>query len=46
MQAIFEGLDRNEGNKARTAEELGISIKTLYNKLNQWSEGASSRTAS
>lgn len=46
MQAIFEGLDRNEGNKARTAEELGISIKTLYNKLNQWSEGTSSRTAS
>ena len=46
MQAIFEGLDRNEGNKARTAEELGISIKTLYNKLNQYSETTSTPTAS
>lgn len=46
MQAIFQGLDRNEGNKVRTAEELGISIKTLYNKLNQWSETATERGAS
>lgn len=47
MQAILEGLERNEGNKARTAEELGISIKTLYNKLNQWAaEGADGRVAS
>jgi len=35
MRAILEGLDRNKGNKARTAEELGISLKTLYNKLHQ-----------
>ncbi len=35
MQAIFAGLERNGGNKSRTAEELGISLKTLYNKLNQ-----------
>ena len=38
MRAILEGLDRNSGNKARTAEELGISLKTLYNKLHQLQE--------
>lgn len=38
MRAIVEGLDRNDGNKARTADELGISLKTLYNKLNQLEE--------
>jgi two-component system NtrC family response regulator len=38
MRAILEGLERNRGNKARTAEELGISLKTLYNKLHQLQE--------
>jgi len=40
MRAIQEGLERNHGNKPRTAEELGISLKTLYNKLHQLQETA------
>ena len=35
MTAIDEALDRHEGNKPAVAEELGISLKTLYNKINQ-----------
>jgi DNA-binding NtrC family response regulator len=35
MQAIYDALDRHEGNKPEAAEDLGISLKTLYNKLNQ-----------
>ena len=45
MQAILEGLERNHGNKARTADELGISLKTLYNKLHQLQDGAAERSA-
>jgi len=40
MRAIVEGLERNHGNKVRTAEELGISLKTLYNKLHQMQDPA------
>ena len=35
MQAIHDALDRHGGNKPEAADELGISLKTLYNKLNQ-----------
>lgn len=34
MQAIHQAIDRNEGNKTAAAEQLGVSLKTLYNKLN------------
>ena len=35
MHAIHEALERHNGNKPAAAEELGVSLKTLYNKLNQ-----------
>jgi two-component system NtrC family response regulator len=34
MQAIHESLERHNGSKTDAAEELGVSLKTLYNKLN------------
>ncbi len=31
-------LDKNAGDKQRTADELGISLKTLYNRLRDYTE--------
>jgi DNA-binding NtrC family response regulator len=42
---ILASLQKNGGNKARTAEVLGISEKTLYNKLNRYAAEARERGA-
>lgn len=36
--AIFAALERNCGNKTDTAQQLGISVKTLYNKLEKYQQ--------
>ena len=33
---ILKTLDQNDGNKTVTAEQLGVSVKTLYNKLEKY----------
>ncbi|MGH7134899.1 MAG: sigma-54-dependent transcriptional regulator, partial [Pirellulales bacterium] len=38
MQVISQTLDKYGGNKPKAADELGISLKTLYNKLAQVSQ--------
>ena len=38
MDHIFKVLRKHNGNKPAAATELGIVLKTLYNKLNQWEE--------
>ena len=45
MHAIHEALDRHDGNKTVAAEELGISLKTLYNKLNQEGHAQAKKSA-
>lgn len=36
MDVIYRTLDKYHGDKPRAAAELGIALKTLYNKLNQY----------
>jgi len=36
---ILATLERYEGDKRRAAETLGISLKTLYNRLNVYAAG-------
>jgi DNA-binding NtrC family response regulator len=38
MEHILRTLEKNKGHKPQTAQELGISLKTLYNKLNALEE--------
>ncbi len=36
MEVILHVLEKHKGDKPKTAAELGIALKTLYNKLNQY----------
>jgi DNA-binding NtrC family response regulator len=38
MEHIMRVLQKHNGHKASAAAELGISLKTLYNKLNRYDE--------
>jgi two-component system NtrC family response regulator len=38
MEHILRVVDKHGGNKQKAADELGISLKTIYNKLNQLQE--------
>lgn len=38
MEHILRVLDKHKGSKPAAAAELGIVLKTLYNKLHQWEE--------
>ena len=40
QKLILATLDAAGGNKTRAAEMLGISLKTLHNKLNRMKQGA------
>ena len=38
MEHVLRVLEKHGGNKTAAAAELGISLKTMYNKLNQLQE--------
>ncbi len=35
LRVIHEAMERHHGNRSQAAAELGVSVKTLYNKLGQ-----------
>ncbi|MCC6417483.1 MAG: sigma-54-dependent Fis family transcriptional regulator [Gemmataceae bacterium] len=45
MEHILRVLEKHKGNKPAAAAELGIVLKTLYNKLNAWQEEQERRAA-
>jgi DNA-binding NtrC family response regulator len=45
MDHILKVLAKHGGNKPAAAAELGIVLKTLYNKLNQWQEEQRAKAA-
>ncbi len=45
QEMIFATLARNQGDKPKTAAQLGIALKTLYNKLNQYQADVASRAS-
>ena len=38
QKAIYQTLDRTDGNRTHAAQILGISVRTLRNKLNEYRE--------
>ncbi len=38
QKMIFRTLDQTEGNRTHAAKILGISVRTLRNKLNEYKE--------
>jgi len=45
-QVIYATLDLCDGNKRRCAEMLGVSLKTLYNRLTEYQSGAATLATS
>jgi DNA-binding NtrC family response regulator len=45
MEYVLSVLSKHNGHKAAAAAELGISLKTMYNKLNQLQEDQQQRNA-